>query len=130
MRVVKRRRITERGRTSRSLASASGFEAFVLDQLSDLDDVLARKMFGGTGLYARGLFFGIVARDVLYLKADSTNLRMFLDAGCQPFRPYPDRPGTMKYYSVPLEILESAPELIRWATSAVAAAERASTRQK
>jgi DNA transformation protein len=61
---------------------------------------------------------------VLYLKADAENLPMFRGAGSTPFRPYPDRPGTMKYYSVPIEVLESAPELAKWATSAIRAARR------
>jgi TfoX/Sxy family transcriptional regulator of competence genes len=39
-----------------------------------------------------------------------------------PFKPYADRGGTMRYYAVPLEVLESALELAAWARKAVAAA--------
>jgi DNA transformation protein len=45
-----------------------GFRAFVLEQLADLESVRARAMFGGVGLYAGDVFFGLVAADALYLK--------------------------------------------------------------
>ena len=83
-------------------------------------------MFGGVGLYCGDLFFGLIARDELYLKVDDTNRREYQDAGMHAFRPYPDRPGTMKYYQVPAEVLESAPDLVRWAKKAVAVARNAS----
>jgi DNA transformation protein and related proteins len=105
-----------------SLASSAGFETFVLDQLEDLGDVTSRKMFGGVGLYCRGLFFGIIARDELYLKVDDQTRGAFEAAGSIPFRPYRTRGGTMRYYSVPVAVLESAPELTRWARKAVVVA--------
>jgi DNA transformation protein and related proteins len=109
---------------TRSLASAAGFEAFVLDQLGETGDVSAKKMFGGVGLYCDGVFFGIVARDELYLKVDDSTRAQFEKAGSAAFKPYPDRPGTMQYYRVPIDVLESAPELVRWAREAVAVARR------
>lgn len=101
-----------------------GFKSFVLDQLVDLGDVTARSMFGGVGLYHRGTFFGLMAADVLYLKVDAATRAEYEDAGMQPFKPYPQRPGTMQYFAVPLDVVESAPELTRWARKAVAVAER------
>ena len=83
-----------------------------------------RSMFGGVGLYHGGLFFGIIARDVLYLKVDAANRSDYTRAGMKPFKPYRDRPGTMQYYAVPLEVLESALDLAAWARKSVAAAER------
>jgi TfoX/Sxy family transcriptional regulator of competence genes len=108
----------------KSLRSAESFRQFVLDQLESLD-VTSRSMFGGTGLYARGVFFGIIAIDRLYLKVDDTNRAMFERKGMKPFKPYAHRPVTMKYYEVPVSVLESAPELERWARLSIAAAERA-----
>jgi TfoX/Sxy family transcriptional regulator of competence genes len=102
-----------------SLASSTGFETFVLDQLEDLGDLASRKMFGGVGLYSRGLFFGIIARDELYLKVDEATRAARIAAGSVPFRPYRTRGGTTRYYSVPVSVLESAPELVRWARKAV-----------
>ena len=109
-------------KTDRSLASSEAFETFVLDQLSDLGDVTARKMFGGVGLYCDGYFFGIIARDEVYLKVDDHTRATFEGAGSHPFKPYADRPMTMQYYSVPVDVLESAPELVAWARKAVGVA--------
>src|SRR5438552_17452282 len=100
-----------RGRTLRSLKSTEAFRSFVLDQLEEIGDVTPRSMFGGVGLYHRGVFFGILARDTLYLKVGDSNRADYRRAGMKAFRPYPDRSGTMKYYAVPLEILESPSEL-------------------
>ena len=109
----------------RSIAVSDGFRSFVLDQLSELDDVSSRSMFGGVGLYSRGLFFGIVARDRLYLKVDDENRPAYEEAGEKPFRPYPGRPASKHYYAVPLAVLESATELVVWARDARRAAARA-----
>ena len=101
------------------MRSSEGFRDFVVDQLADLGGVTARAMFGGMGLYRDGLFFGIIARDALYLKVDDTNRQDYARAGSEPFKPYEDRSGTMEYYAVPLEVLESAPELVAWARKSV-----------
>lgn len=78
-------------------------------------------MFGGTGLYSAGVFFGIIARDTLYLKVDDANRPMFEREGMRPFKPFADRPMTMRYYAVPVAVLESALELVRWARTSIAA---------
>jgi DNA transformation protein len=112
-----------RSRTPRSLSVTDGFKSFVLAQLEELGDVTARSMFGGVGLYHRGTFFGLIARDTLYLKVGDANRADYDRAKAKPFQPYPDRPGTMKYYSVPLDVLENAAELAVWARKAIAIAE-------
>jgi hypothetical protein len=48
------------------------FRGFVLEQLAGVEQVRARAMFGGVGLYAADLFFGIVHRD---LKPANVKLR-------------------------------------------------------
>jgi DNA transformation protein len=116
--------------TERSLKVSDAFRTFVLDQLEELGDVTSRSMFGGVGLYCRGLFFGIIARDTLYLKVDDENRPDYEAAGMKSFKPYADRPATMRYYAVPLDVLESAPELTRWARKAVPAAARAGSQPR
>src|SRR5262245_19621759 len=108
----------------RSLHVSDGFRSFVLDQLAPLGSVVSKAMFGGVGLYCDGAFFGIIARDVLYLKVDSTNRGDYEAAASQPFRPYPDRPGTMTYYAVPPAVLESRDELVKWARKSASVAGR------
>ena len=48
-------------------------EEHVLERLSRVTKVRARKMFGGLGLYSGELFFALIAHDVLYLKVDDIN---------------------------------------------------------
>lgn len=110
-------------RRFRSLKVSAPFKAFVLDQLGELGDVEPRSMFGGIGLYCRGVFFGLIARDVLYLKVDDTTRSDYVKAGMPAFKPYPGRTkGSSKYYAVPVDVLESAGELAGWARKAVAVA--------
>ena len=106
------------------LRVSASFRAFVLDQLNEAGDVLPRSMFGGVGLYCEGVFFGIIAGDVLYLKVDDTTRPDYERAGMGPFMPYPRRGGTMRYYAVPADVLENAAELGRWARRAIRVAER------
>jgi DNA transformation protein len=117
-------RSTPARRRLNPLKVSSAFRSFVLDQLEELGDVSPRPMFGGVGLYRAGLFFGIIAGDVLYLKVDASNRPDYERAGMKPFKPYKDRAGTMQYYAVPVDVLESAFELAAWARKAVAVAER------
>ena len=106
----------------RSLKVSDAFTRFVLDQLEEIGDVTPRSMFGGVGLYHAGMFFGLLAGDTLYLKVDDSNRPDYEAAGMAAFQPYGERAGTMRYYAVPLDVLESAPELARWARKAVAVA--------
>jgi DNA transformation protein len=115
----------KKGARLRSMRVSDGFRSFVLDQLDGVGDITAKDMFGGVGLYCRGFFFGILASDVLYLKADDTNRSDFERAGSKPFTPFADRAGSMQYWAVPLGILESAPELVEWARKSIAVARRA-----
>jgi DNA transformation protein len=107
-----------------SLAVTPAFRQFVLDQLEEVGEIEARSMFGGVGLYRRALFFGIIASDVLYLKVDDTTRSDYEREGMSPFRPYPDRSGSMRYYAVPVGVLESQVELAQWVRKAVRVAGR------
>jgi DNA transformation protein len=60
---------------------------------------------------------------VLYLKVDHRNVADYTRAKMKPFKPYNSRPATMKYYAVPLDVLESGAELLVWAGKAIAAAQ-------
>jgi DNA transformation protein len=94
----------------------------VLGQLSDVRGLHARPMFGGIGLYADDVFFGIVAGDTLYFKVDDTNRQDYEREGSHPFKPYADRATTMAYYSVPAAVLEDSVDLARWAKRSIAVA--------
>ena len=111
----------------RSMHVSASFRDFVLDQLAGIDRLRARAMFGGVGLYAEDVFFGILAADVLFFKVDDTNRREYETAGSSPFKPYADRAMTMPYYNVPIVVLEDAVTLGEWAARAVAVAKTPKT---
>ena len=121
-RAVRRPARAARPSRLRSLTVSAAFKSFVLDQLEEVGDVTPRSMFGGVGLYHRGVFFGILARDTLYLKVGDSNRADYKRARTKAFRPYPNRSGTMKYYAVPLDVLESPTDLAVWARKAIAVA--------
>ena len=105
---------------------SDGFRAFILEQLAGIRGLHDRVMFGGIGLYDGDVFFGIVARDSLYLKVDDSTRGRYEAAGMTPFKPYADRPMTiMGYYEVPVRVLEDADELVRWARAATRVGSRA-----
>lgn len=108
-----------------ALRSSRGFETFVLDYLADAGDVLSRRVFGAIGLYCDGAFFGIIAGDARYFRVDAETRAACQPQGSRPFKPYADRPMTMPCEAVPLAVVESAPELVRRARTAVAVVKRA-----
>lgn len=94
------------------------FKDFVLDQLQALDDVGARRMFGGYGLYQDETFFGIVHKGKLFFKIDETTVMQYRKHKMKPFRP--NRGQSLKsYYQVPVEIIEYGDLLTEWARRAV-----------
>jgi DNA transformation protein len=106
------------------MSVSDGFTSFVLEQLDSLGPLTPKRMFGGVGLYTGDLFFALLSRDVLYLKADESTRATLQQAGARPFQPFPDKPsrGTMQYYSVPAAILEDRDELTAWARKAIGVA--------
>ena len=98
------------------------FVDFVLDELSGIDGVSARSMFGGTGLYCESVFFAIIFNDILYLKVNSETRAAYERAGMKPFKPFAKQPMTMQYYEVPVAVLENPQDLTAWARRAITAA--------
>ena len=63
------------------MARNSDFVAFVMEQMSGIDGLALRAMFGGHGIYQNGCMFAIVLRDTLYFKADETTRSQFVSKG-------------------------------------------------
>jgi DNA transformation protein len=94
------------------------FKDLVVDQLQDLEDVGARRMFGGFGLYRDETFFGIIYKGYLYFKVDESSISEYRKQNMKPFRP--NAKQTLKsYYQVPVEIIEDAEHLADWAKRAI-----------
>ena len=89
------------------------FKDFVLDQLSGLEGIDCRAMFGGFGVYKDGVFFGIIFKGKFYLKTNDQTCKQFKEKGMKPFRPSAKQ--TLKsYYEVPVDILENSRKLSQW----------------
>jgi DNA transformation protein len=110
------------------MSVSNEYLTYVVEQLECLGPVQARRMFGGAGLYCDGLFFALVADDVLYFKVDDSNRADYEAAGMEPFKPFPDKQGVMQYYEVPIDILENRETLREWAEKALDVARRKADR--
>jgi DNA transformation protein len=105
----------------------SEFVHYVAESLQPLGPVLARRMFGGHGLFLGDVMFGLIVWDTLYLKTDEINRPAYEARGLGAFT-YAGQQGrtaTMSYHEAPPEGLDDSEELLRWARDAHAAALRA-----
>ena len=93
------------------------FKEFVLDQLTGMEPVTCRAMFGGFGLYHHDVFFGILHKGRLYFKTNDQTRTAYEKYGMKPFRPS-DKQTLKNYFEVPPEILEDGETLILWAEQA------------
>ncbi|MBI1866700.1 MAG: TfoX/Sxy family protein [Methylocystis sp.] len=88
--------------------------------------VSVKRMFGGHGVYADGLFFALEADGEIYLKADATTQALFEAAGARRFvYQGAKRPVAMSYWRLVDAAFEDEDELRHWAGLALAAARRA-----
>ncbi len=112
------------------MSVSDGFRSFVLEQLArTTGDVRARNMFGGVGLYAGDLFFGLMDDDALYFKVNDATRARFEVCGMGPFRPGGEGGEVMQYYEVPADVLEDVDVLAAWATEAIEVAKQARARR-
>jgi len=105
------------------MPASKEFLDLVLDRLSHLGAVTWRSMFGGFGVFHEGDMFGLIANDVLYLKADDSNRDDYVKRGSQQYKPMP-------YFRVPDDGFEDADELLKWAQKAVMVAHTAPKKQR
>lgn len=101
------------------------------DTLADLfaafEPVHARRMFGGSGLYAGGLMFAIEVDGTIYLKADAPLAEDLAARGCVPFS-YLAK-GVVRtmsgFWSVPESALDDGEDLAALARRSLAVAQAA-----
>ncbi len=106
-----------------------GYNSFVIEQLERVGSITSKRMFGGVGLYADEFFFALIAEDRLYFKVDDSNRPDFEAADMGAFEPYADG-RTMKYFEVPIDVLEDPDELKVWARKAINVARNAKKGKK
>ena len=105
------------------------FRDFVLDQLDPALGVVARRMFGGYGLYAGDLFWGILHEEMLWIWAEGELAEQMQAADGQAFAPFADRSKTLRYFSVSADLLENRSALGEMVSSSILL-KRAETRAK
>src|SRR5690349_21214402 len=101
------------------------FRAFVLEQLGGFEQLTVRAMFGGYGLYSRGILFAVLDDDVLYLRTDEAGRGAFERAGSRPFAPIPGGSPMLGYWEAPADVLEDRDALASWSLAARDVAARA-----
>jgi|SRR5882724_9024879 len=104
---------------------------FLIDLFADFGPVTIRRMFSGFGISADGTNFGLALRGGLYLRADERSIPRFEMEGAKPFQ-YQTRTKTVtvgSYWQLPERLYDDPQELTAWASTALAAAQRAALRK-
>ena len=99
----------------------SGFQNFIEAQLEDIAGLKFRRMFGGFGIYADEVFFGILHKEKLYFRTSDQTKKRYEEAGMEVFIAPGSKKALKHYYEVPLSVIEQRGELAEWAREAVAA---------
>jgi DNA transformation protein and related proteins len=109
------------------MSASPDFTAFVQDLFAPLGGLSIRRMFGGAGVYSRGVMFALIDDDTLYLKADGETQKAFQDRNCDPFvyENGAGKPVVMSYWQMPPELIEDQEEALVWAKTALEVARAA-----
>ncbi len=101
----------------------------IRDLFSQFRPVTLKRMFGGAGIYAEGLMFGLVFDATIYLRVDAASIADFEREGSTPFvYPLAKSPGRLRrpsqtFWRLPERFYDDPDELARWARRALAIAE-------
>ena len=111
------------------MAESAADMAFARDLLAGLGPVETRRMFGGVGLYAGPVMFGLIDEGRIFLKTDAALKADLAAAGATSWL-YTERKGPMagvpqetSYWSLPDSALDDPDEAVAWARRALAVAE-------
>jgi DNA transformation protein and related proteins len=103
---------------------------FIRELFAPFRPVTMKRLFGGAGLYAGELMFGLVFDGAIFLKVDETSIPDFEREGSRPFvytrAKSPGRVGrhSLSYWRLPERLYDDPDELAVWAARAFAIAER------
>lgn len=103
-------------------------EADIADLFAAFGPVRTRRLFGGLGLYADGVMFGLVVDARIYLKTDAALSADLAAAGAEPFT-YARKDGrrvSLGYWSLPEPALDDGEVAAALAHRALAVARAAS----
>src|ERR1700748_887882 len=121
----------ERRKGTRMVASDS-FAEFLREQLGPLGAVTLRRMFGKTGVFCDGVMIGMVRDNTLYFRVDDDNRAAFKEAECFPPLNYDKKGDTIDFacWRAPERLFDEPDELVTWARSALAAAQRVAAKRE
>jgi DNA transformation protein len=108
------------------MVASDAFAEFLREQLAPLGPITMRRMFGKTGVFCRGLMFGMVTDNTLYFRVDDDNKEAFAEAGSVAPLNYEKQGATidLSFWRAPERLFDEPDELIAWARLALAAAAR------
>lgn len=103
---------------------------FIRELFAPFRPVTMQRLFGGAGLYADGLIFGLVFDGAIYLKVDATSIPDFEREGSKPFTYVRAKSkgrigrASLSYWRLPERLYDDPEEVAVWAARALAIAER------
>lgn len=102
------------------------FAEHLRELFAPLASIEIKRMFGGAGIYAEGIMFGLLFDDVLYLKADDETRPLFEAENLEAFSYVAkgNKRVSMGYFRAPDEAMESPQLMLPWARNALGAALR------
>lgn len=112
--------------------SASSLLEYIAEQLAPIGAIKTGRFFGGVGLKAGHIQFGMLMGGSLYFVVDDSTRPMYERAGSQCFS-YATKKGAVqvrRYYEVPPELVEEAPALQALARESIRVAASSSKARK
>jgi DNA transformation protein len=111
---------------------------FIRELFAPFRPVAVKRMFGGAGIYAEGLMFGIIFDGAIYLRVDEASIPSFEREGSAPFvypfakdHPLAGRGRNLRegrpsrhFWRLPDRLYDDPDELAMWAARALAIAEQ------
>jgi DNA transformation protein and related proteins len=124
------------GRRCRQIPEPPVDPEFISDLFAAFGPVVARRMFGGAGLYSEGLMFALVFDGAIFLRVDETSIPDFEREGSRPFvytrAKSPGKIGraSLSYWRLPERLYDDPEELAVWAERALEIARRKKVAQR
>jgi DNA transformation protein len=114
------------------MVASDGFAEFLREQLAPLSRISMRRMFGKTGLFCDGFMLGMVKDNTLYFRVDDGNRAEFKEAESFPPLNYEKKGDTidLAFWRAPERLFDEPDELVTWARSALAAAQRVAAKRE
>ncbi|MEQ8307369.1 MAG: TfoX/Sxy family protein [Hoeflea sp.] len=98
----------------------------IREMFDSLGDITIKRMFGGKGIYHKGVILALEVDGEILLKADGVSAPQFEDAGSAQWTyAGKKKPVAMPYWSIPDAAIDDPEEMARWVRLAWEAALRA-----